>query len=223
MSDFLNRLWIIDSSGTCLIDRSYEGTETGVDASIFSGFLTAILTFTQEMVQDEVEQISMGSRDIYYQPFRSFAVVASVPKKKKIKNINDILKNIGNVFLATCGTNYSIGNKLSLDNVQIFSKKLDEIVGDTGQEIEESKYRLLSLFKQLQNGQVDEEVVVKDLLSTYESLDNKSQQFIAAAMKDVELIFKNSNNLTPELKSKLQNILRNVSAQMRAEKWLSSF
>ena len=224
MTDFLNRIWIIDTTGNCLIDRSYEKTDQEIDASIFSGFLTAILTFTQEMVQDEVEQISMGTRDIYYQPFQSFAVVASAPKsKKKIKNVNTILTDIGNLFITTLGSNYSPGNKLSSDHILLFSKKLDDILGSTGHEIEESKYRLRYLLKQLQQGAIDEETAVKDLLTTYESLDNKSKQFIAASMKDVEIIFKHSHTLAPELKSKVQYILHNVNAQMRTEQWFSSF
>ena len=93
MLSLLNGLWIIDPNGLCLLhqDFSIESKEK-IDETMFSGFLTAILSFTQDLVNDTIERIQMGEREIHYQSFGIFAVAVSANKsKKKAKDLSQYI------------------------------------------------------------------------------------------------------------------------------------
>ena len=82
----LQGIWIIEPGGMCLLSRMFSA-EKSMDDAMFSGFITAILAFTQDLVEDTIENIAMGGREIHYQSFGSFSVVVSVGKKSKVKNL----------------------------------------------------------------------------------------------------------------------------------------
>ena len=85
MLSYLNGLWIIDPNGLCLLHQDFSEAGSGekIDETMFSGFLTAILSFTHDLVKDSIEKISMGQREIHYQSFGIFAVAVSTNKTKK--------------------------------------------------------------------------------------------------------------------------------------------
>ncbi|MHA2365518.1 MAG: hypothetical protein ACXAC7_16295 [Candidatus Hodarchaeales archaeon] len=222
VKDALKGLWILDTSGLCLLHRNYEAGMQ-VDETIFGGFLTAILSFTQDMVNDKIESITMSAMEIYYQSFGSFAVAVSVDKSKKVKKLlPNLITKIGNEFKDNF-ENALQGTVQSTKTYEPFGNEIDVIFGLKGHKAQGDSEILLDILKGVKEGKIPEAEAIQELLDIYEELDSPTQRFMATSMKDLEKIFKKSPLLTKEQQKKFQEIIKNVSAQMKAEKWLSSF
>lgn len=222
MLDVLNGLWIIEKNGLCLLHRNFEETQQQIDETMFSGFLTAILSFTQDLVKDSIEKISMGERDIYYSSFGPFAVALSANKSKKAKNLQTYINKVGDLFLST----YADELKSTMPDITVFEpfgQKIDEIFGITGHAMVENRNELLEILTKLKSGEMDEKVAIGKILALYNAMDDKNKKFMKNALKDVEGIFKQSSVLTVDQRKQFQNIVKEVGAQLKAEKWLSSF
>jgi hypothetical protein len=223
MLDVLNGLWIINPNGLCLLHRNFEETQQQIDETMFSGFLTAILSFTQDLVKDSIEKISMGERDIYYSSFGQFAVALSANKSKKAKNLQQYINKVGELFLAEFGDHLRSTNITDISVFEDFGPKIDGVFGITGHAITASKNELLDILTKLKNGQMDEKESIERILASYNSLDDKNKKFMKGALKDVEDIFKKSSILSEDQRKQFQSIVKEVGAQLKAEKWLSSF
>lgn len=223
MLDVLNGLWIIEKNGLCLLHRNFEETQQQIDETMFSGFLTAILSFTQDLVKDSIEKISMGERDIYYSSFGIFAVALSANKSKKAKNLQTYINKVGEMFLAEFGDHLKSTTMPDITIFEPFGAKIDSIFGITGHAMTENRNELLEILTKLKNGQMHEKDAIVRILAIYNSLDDKNKKFMKGALKDVEGIFKNSTVLSDDQRKQFQSIVKEVGAQLKAEKWLSSF
>ena len=223
MLDVLNGLWIINPNGLCLLHRNFEETQEHIDETMFSGFLTAILSFTQDLVKDSIEKISMGERDIYYSSFGQFAVALSANKSKKAKNLQQYINKVGESFLAEFGDFLKSTNIPDITTFEPFGNKIDQIFGITGHAITENRNELLEILTKLKNGEMDEKKAIERILSIYNSMDDKNKKFMKSALRDVEDIFKKSSVLSEDQRKQFQTIVKEVGAQIKAEKWLSSF
>ena len=61
----LDSLWIIDSKGLCLIQQVFHPKKDPFDKTLFSGFITAVINFSDHVFEDTIEQITMGKLDIH--------------------------------------------------------------------------------------------------------------------------------------------------------------
>ena len=223
MLDVLNGLWIINPNGLCLLHRNFEETQQQIDETMFSGFLTAILSFTQDLVKDSIEKISMGERDIYYSSFGSFSVALSANKSKKAKNLQDYINKVGTLFNDTYGDRIKSDNIVDISVFEPFGDKIDQIFGITGHAMVANRNELLEILTKLKNGEIEEKDAIVKILAIYNTLDDKNKKFMKGALKDVEGIFKKSTTLTENQRKQFQSIVKEVGAQLKAEKWLSSF
>lgn len=223
MLDVLNGLWIINPNGLCLLHRNFEETQEQIDETMFSGFLTAILSFTQDLVKDSIEKISMGERDIYYSSFGQFAVALSANKSKKAKNLQDYINKVGTQFNDEYGSTLKAGNIIDIGVFEPFGPKIDQIFGITGHAMTENRNELLEILTKLKSGEMNEKDAIGRILAIYKRLDDKNKKFMKEALKDVEDIFKKSALLSEEQRKQFQSIVKEVGAQLKAEKWLSSF
>ena len=223
MLDVLNGLWIIEKNGLCLLHRNFEETQQQIDETMFSGFLTAILSFTQDLVKDSIEKISMGERDIYYSSFGPFAVALSANKSKKAKNLQSYINKVGEMFLAEFGDHLKSTNMPDITIFEPFGPKIDTIFGITGHAMVESRNDLLDILTKLKSGEMAEKDAIVKILAIYNSMDDKNKKFMKGALKDVEGIFKQSTVLSDDQRKQFQSIVKEVGAQLKAEKWLSSF
>lgn len=223
MLDILNGLWIINPDGLCLLHRNFEETNQQIDETMFSGFLTAILSFTQDLVNDSIEKISMGEREIYYSSFGLFAVALSANKSKKAKNLQDYINKVGNLFRDQYGDSLKTKNILDISEFEDFGSKIDEIFGITGHAMTENRNELLEILTKLKKGDINEKDAIEKILASYNTLDDKNKKFMKQALRDVEGIFKKSTLLTESQRKQFQSIVKEVGAQLKAEKWLSSF
>ncbi|MHA1169926.1 MAG: hypothetical protein ACTSP4_03770 [Candidatus Hodarchaeales archaeon] len=55
MSKGLDSLWIIDSNGMCLLHRVFDKNKEYRDDTMVSGFITAILSFSKDTLEDTIE------------------------------------------------------------------------------------------------------------------------------------------------------------------------
>ena len=223
MLDVLNGLWIINPNGLCLLHRDFEETSQQIDETMFSGFLTAILSFTQDLVKDSIEKISMGEREIYHASFGMFAVAVSANKTKKAKNIPQYINKVGTLFSETYGEVLKASSLQDITVFEPFGTKIDEIFGIKGKMIEENKSELHEILLKLKNSELDEKIAIEKILALYNTLDDKNKKFMKAALKDVEDIFKKSTLLSQDQRKQFQTIVKEVGSQLKAEKWLSSF
>ncbi len=223
MHDVLNGLWIINPNGLCLLHRNFEETHQLIDETMFSGFLTAILSFTQDLVKDSIEKISMGERDIYYSSFGTFAVALSVNKFKKAKNLQDYINKVGSMFQMEYGNFLKQTTLVDITLFEPFGNKIDQIFGITGHAMLASRNELLEILTKLKNGEIDEGSAIEKLTTIYNTLDDKNKKFMKEALKDVEDIFKKSSILSDDQKKQFQSIIKEVGAQIKAEKWFTSF
>ena len=226
MLSLLNGLWIIDPNGLCLLhqDFSIESKEK-IDETMFSGFLTAILSFTQDLVNDTIERIQMGEREIHYQSFGIFAVAVSANKsKKKAKDLSQYITKVGNEFMSEYGEELRKSTLQNMEKFAPFSIKIDEIFGLKGVRVAQvQRTTLLEILQRLKAGELPADQGVTKILALYNELDNNSKKFMKQALRDVEDIFKKSELLTPDQRKQFQKIVKEVGAQLKAEKWLSSF
>ena len=221
--DILNGIWIINPDGLCLLHRNFEETNQQIDETMFSGFLTAILSFTQDLVNDSIEKISMGEREIYYSSFGLFAVALSANKSKKAKNLQDYINKVGILFKDEFSESLKTKNILDISEFEDFGSKIDEIFGITGHAMTENRNELLEILTKLKKGEINEKDAIEKILASYNTLDDKNKKFMKQALRDVEGIFKKSTLLTESQRKQFQSIVKEVGAQLKAEKWLSSF
>lgn len=221
--DILNGIWIINPDGLCLLHRNFEETNQQIDETMFSGFLTAILSFTQDLVNDSIEKISMGEREIYYSSFGLFAVALSANKSKKAKNLQDYINKVGNLFKQEYNEILKTKTILDVTDFEPFGSKIDEIFGITGHAMTENRNELLEILTKLKKGEINEKDAIEKILASYNTLDDKNKKFMKGALRDVEGIFKKSTLLTESQRKQFQSIVKEVGAQLKAEKWLSSF
>ena len=54
----IRNVWILNTDGICLLDRSYS--RINVDKNLVAGFVSAIESFSKKLTQRHVDSISMG-------------------------------------------------------------------------------------------------------------------------------------------------------------------
>lgn len=215
-------LWVIDSSGLCLLHHNF-GETTGVDETMFSGFITAILSFTQNFVNDTLERLALGTRDIYYRSFGQFAIVISAEKGLKKKEIPKIIERVGESFSLQFSEELSPDSLRSSSAFESFGSVIDQIVGREGKVSHQDHHMLSSVLRKVKAGEMTENDAINSIFDLYEVMDEKTQKFIKTSLKDVEKLFKNSKVLSEEERKRYREIIKGVSSQIKAENWLSSF
>ena len=164
----------------------------------------------------------MGERDIYYSSFGKFAVALSANKSKKAKNLQQYINRVGESFLEEFGVQINT-NIHDITVFEPFGAKIDQIFGITGHAVAQNRNDLFDILTKLKQGEIDEKSAIEKLLVTYNALDEKNKKFMKGALKDVEDIFKKSTVLPEDLRKQYMSIVKEVGAQLKAEKWLSSF
>lgn len=101
MLDKINEVWIIQNSGICLFNQSAENS---VNEILFSGFLSGIRTFLEEIGEKKLEKLELGnSKLIFYNldEYHLFIVLKSSKKAKDKfleKKINEVQQKFINRF-----------------------------------------------------------------------------------------------------------------------------
>ncbi|MFX1452284.1 MAG: hypothetical protein ACFFCM_15710 [Promethearchaeota archaeon] len=127
--DKITEVWIIENSGVCLFNHSIESS---IDEILFSGFLSGIRTFLEEIGEKKLEKLELGnSKLIFYNldQFRLFVVLKS-PKKTKDKylekKIEEVQKRFINLFGNQLLEHQKKGLPYNIDNFKDFRKELED-------------------------------------------------------------------------------------------------
>ena len=98
LKDHLENLWIINNEGVCYYHQKFDESVLEMNQVRFSGFISAILTFTQDVFKDQFKKLTLGGMDIFIQSFSAIFVVVSCKKGVNEKLLIKILHSIGKSF-----------------------------------------------------------------------------------------------------------------------------
>ncbi len=98
----LKNLWIIHrDSGICIYNQKFKEEGIDYDADMFTGFVSAIITFSREITagKHEVKSISLGPLKISYQQAPYILVSLCVDEGMSERQIKQTLETISTRFL----------------------------------------------------------------------------------------------------------------------------
>ncbi|MHA2061930.1 MAG: hypothetical protein ACW963_06540, partial [Candidatus Sifarchaeia archaeon] len=95
----IHNVYILKVDGTCLIQRKYGSLE--VDEALISGFITAINTFAEQIIQRQVDEIVMGDLKFIYSRSTSLDVIYAVCADSETSSyeIKEIFDQVDDKFI----------------------------------------------------------------------------------------------------------------------------
>ncbi|MFX1534946.1 MAG: hypothetical protein ACFFDI_12045 [Promethearchaeota archaeon] len=97
----LESLWIILSDGLCAYHANFVNDDSfqDLDASLYTGFISALFSFSQELLKDDIECLHMKNKIIHYIK-SEFGTIFSVMTSSKVKldDIHNLLLAIKEIF-----------------------------------------------------------------------------------------------------------------------------
>ncbi|MFX1298601.1 MAG: hypothetical protein ACFFD2_27550 [Promethearchaeota archaeon] len=136
-------VWIIHKDGKCLIFREYE--KLNINEQLFSGFLVAILSFSKEISNRQLKNISLEDLTLYYENIeeKDIVFVIAADSKEGEAKIRDKIGLIEEVFFLEFGDILPDWN----GNLTIFGEfdtKIDEIVQSKGHKVRLPELHLIN-------------------------------------------------------------------------------
>ena len=127
--DKITEVWIIENSGVCLFNHSIESS---IDEILFSGFLSGIRTFLEEIGEKKLEKLELGNSKLIFYNLDQFGlfVVLKSPKKTKDKylekKIEEVQKRFINLFGKHLIEHQKKGLPYNTDVFKEFRKELED-------------------------------------------------------------------------------------------------
>ena len=91
-------MYILKVDGTCLIQRKYGSLE--VDEALISGFITAINTFAEQIIQRQVDEIVMGDlKFIYSRSSLDVIYAVCADSKTSSEEIKEVFDQVDEKFI----------------------------------------------------------------------------------------------------------------------------
>lgn len=207
MEDNLDSLWILNNSGLCLLHRVFDTNKNYMDETMVSGFLNAIINFTQNSFNDSIEKISLGKFDIYFQIFERFIIAISARKGKKFKGLQDLISKVGNDFQKEYNEMLiDTTMMLSTEIFEPFGENIDKIFGIKTIHILPEHYDLLELLTKAENEQFSEEQTIGEIIKFFETMDMDKRKVLLETSTGIIDIFRNSKTLNPDLKKRFNAV-----------------
>ncbi|MHA1734158.1 MAG: hypothetical protein ACTSU5_19645 [Promethearchaeota archaeon] len=131
----LNNLWIIhQESGVCVFNEKFRDGAIDYDADMFSGFISAIITFSKEITAGkfQVKNISLGPLKISYRQAPYILISLCVDETTSKEEVERVIGEIADRFLEKYGDRLEPG-KFNFDTLQFqdFSYELRDLAGQT--------------------------------------------------------------------------------------------
>ncbi len=124
----INKLWLIHREiGMCLLEQTFKPLPTDVDSDLVSGFLTAMLSFSEQIAKEKIERIELETTAIQYYISDVYVMAVICPRsvsKAILKTKLDLLATEFNEKYGDVLENFT-GN---VDVFQDYGKKVEEIV-----------------------------------------------------------------------------------------------
>ena len=97
----IDEFWIINEGGLCLYTISVEN-ESNLDLGLFSGFVTAIDQFGENLSNSQIQKLNLGKNLIVFKKnFKSKLLFVGSTTKSSEKKLRKILGELEEKFLAT--------------------------------------------------------------------------------------------------------------------------
>ena len=219
-------LWLIDNTGIPLLNRLYSQETSLIDSTLFSGFITAIVAFSRQVVNDSIETIEMGGHNIHYLPFDQFCVVTTTIKNSNTVSLDlhPVMTQIGNKFQSLFQKELNEAYR-DPDNFVSFESYIDDIIGEKDKAHEKSlnDFDIGLILTEIKFNKINTQDAINKIYASYKKLDKKSQAFIKEAMKDFEVFFTEKAGLSKEELRKYQEIVGKMSSLMKSERFFQAF
>ncbi len=99
MSDIFENIWVIKPDGFCYYHKNFDNSNSEMNEKHFSGFITAILTFTRDVFKDTSNKLTLKGMDIFIKVFTDYYIVSSCKKGvKDEKKIYKLMEEVGKSF-----------------------------------------------------------------------------------------------------------------------------
>ncbi len=133
IEDFIDSIWILEiESGIVIYEEIYNDiTKHGISTDMILNFLSALVSFADEVFVDEIKHIKLSNHKIFFNFLKHIMLVISITDKISLKErkISVIIERIGKKFESKYENLYN--QELwyaDLDVFNSFSKDLREII-----------------------------------------------------------------------------------------------
>ncbi|NHI92781.1 MAG: hypothetical protein EAX96_09800 [Candidatus Lokiarchaeota archaeon] len=137
-------IWLINKKNSlCMLQKNYS-FKTNIDNDLFSGFITAIFNFSEELSGESVKSITMGTIKLFYKTSNEIILALAANYNLIESDIAPILENILNYFKIE-GYDAFLDNELQ--NSELFTpfiKTIDDFIAKSSdflnERISQNKY-----------------------------------------------------------------------------------
>ncbi|MBD3192961.1 MAG: hypothetical protein GF308_20145 [Candidatus Heimdallarchaeota archaeon] len=206
--DGLDTLWIIDSNGLCLLQQIFNHKKNPVDKTMFSGFVSAILDFSDHLFDDSLQQITMGKLNFHCLSFSNGKFVVAIAAKTDVnqQTLYRKMVEVGEAFEAEF--NNIIGHQpVCLDEFIGFSETVDKIFEVKTRRVLPEHGELLKLLETAEQEQYSEYLTTEAILNFYENLSPMKRKNLLQTTFSILEMFIESDNLTVDQMERFQEIL----------------
>jgi len=133
IEDFIDSVWILEiESGIVIYEEIYKDiTKHGISTDMILNFLSALVSFADEVFADELKHIKLSNHKIFFNFLKHIMLVISITDKISIeeRKISVLIERIGKKFESKYENLYN--QELwyaNLDVFNSFSKDLREII-----------------------------------------------------------------------------------------------
>lgn len=204
--DELDSLWIIDSKGLPILQQVFNPKKNSIDNTMFSGFVTAILNFSDHIFDESLEQISMGNLSVHCLKKGNFLIAIATKKETNQQFVHQKMIEVADAFEAEY-SNYIEGQPVDYDYYAPFSDTIDKIFGIKTTRVLPEHGELLDLLKRAEEKQYSESETVETILNFYEQLPSKKRNILLQTTFPILNMFIDSKSLAIEQMKRFQEIL----------------
>lgn len=216
MSHPLDSIWIIGSeSGICYLHRVFNEEKDFGDETMFSGFISAILNFVTSTTQESIEGIVLGGFDIYIKTFNGVIVVLSTKKNAVLKNLYDLMDQVGKDFLVAFKDKMD-GGIVSVQDFENFGENIDQIFGLKTIQIIPEHETLIEIINRSEKENIPEDKALELIVTFFKTLPDYKRRIIIENINKILI----SVLRDPSKAAMLTNITADVSEEQLAFKQL---
>ena len=193
----VHSVWLINkNNGICALNRMYK-EDTKIDPDLFSGFITAMFNFSEEIAGTSVKNISMGKMRLFYRTTPSLIIVLSASGDTKEKKINPYFTSIIDCFVAEGFEKLMLAEPSNLTILEPFEEHLDRIVSQDATKVDEVKKAKEAVVKQIlekvMTGEIDAAAASNMIQGLWDDLEedaSKAKKF-SETLTGVQKVMKN--------------------------------
>ena len=225
----VHSVWLINkTSGICVLNRMYQH-DTKIDPDLFSGFITAMFNFSEEIAGEQVKNISMGNKRLFYRTTETLILVLQAGDIKE-KVINPYFGQIINAFIDEGYESKMITDPSNLTLLEPFLTTLDSIIQQEAKPIEEEKSKkeseVKAILERVMLGEINAAEASAKIQSLWEGLEqdaSKAKKFsdtLSGVQKVMKKVIKDKTAVKAleetrkELKSWSDKIAQRLSAAL---------